>query len=85
MSARKIGRWSGCMSRWEERSPIQTPIRRSHTIPEPVARLIYEQYAYENGTSQSFERLHQRGGFGMIEAIGLLADLIERERTASAQ
>lgn len=36
------------------------------------------------GKYQSFERLHERGGFGYTEVISLLADLIERERSEFA-
>jgi hypothetical protein len=32
------------------------------------------------GTDQSFERVHERGGFSYQEVISLLADIIERER-----
>jgi hypothetical protein len=76
------GRWLRDM-----RAGPQVPIQSDHLtrIPEPVARLAYEQYAYEYGTDQSFERLHERGGFGTGEALALLADLIERERGGSGR
>lgn len=73
------------MAEWLMRMASSTPrvpLQEGHggTIPEGVARLAYEQYAHRFGTSQSFERLHERGGFGTLEIIGLLADLVERER-----
>lgn len=56
------------------------PFQGTHStvsgIPEPIARLIYEEYHHD----QSFERLHERGGFGVGEALAALADIIERER-----
>jgi hypothetical protein len=55
---------------------------RRGTIPEGIARLAYEQYSFLYGTSQSFERMNERGGFGTLEIIGLLADLVERERSS---
>lgn len=49
-------------------------------LPEPIARLAYEEYVNQGHGNQSFDRLHERGGFGVTEVISLLADLIERER-----
>lgn len=40
-------------------------------VPESVARLAYEIYAIRHG-NQSFERLHERGGFDWAELIGCL-------------
>lgn len=67
---------------YPNRVPLQLRINphESPTIPEPIARLAYEEYSRRMGTDQSFERIHQRGGFGYTEVISLLADLIERER-----
>lgn len=42
------------------------------TIPEGIARLAHEEYARHH--AQSFERLHERGGFGIGELLLLLAD-----------
>ena len=65
-----------------KRVPLQVKIKKTEpqTIPEELARLAYEQYSYLFGTDQSFERIHERGGFGYVEVICLLADLVERER-----
>lgn len=45
-------------------------------IPEPIARLIYEEYDGD----ESFELLHKHGGFEIGEALAALSDIIERER-----
>lgn len=75
-------RWTMRLNSWQGK---RVPVQRLHgrdsqalTIPEPIARLAYEEYAAQFGRSQSFERLHERGGFGTMELICLLADLVER-------
>ena len=46
-------------------------------IPEAVARLAFEEY-HKRWPDQSFERLHQRGGFGWEEIIaGLRGDMTD--------
>jgi len=46
------------------------------SVPESVARLAFETYEKRYGSDQSFERLHQRGGFGWHELIaGLRGDM----------
>lgn len=51
--------------------PIQnTDIGR--TIPKEIAEAAYLEYCEQFGGSQSFERLHQRGGFGFSELSHLL-------------
>lgn len=47
-------------------------------IPELIAREAYKEYAMQYGTQQSFERLHERGGFGCAELAILLYDRIKR-------
>lgn len=80
MSKRR-GEWLGKMRSDPQQVPMQREDRSKRcTVPEGVARLAYEEYSYQYGTGQSFERLHERGGFGEYELIALLADLIERER-----
>lgn len=45
-------------------------------LPESILRLAHEEYSmYHN---QSFERIQERGGFGVMEVITLLADHINR-------
>ena len=58
-------------------SDVRPTVHRQRTqIPETVARLAYETYAGRFGSSQSFERLHERGGFGWEELIaGLRGDM----------
>lgn len=46
------------------------------TVPTPIAEMAYAEYARQYGTDQSFERLHQRGGFGVIELMTLLCQRI---------
>lgn len=79
---KRVGRFLFHYNDFKKRVPLQVRLKHNEktTIPEPIARLAYEEYAYQFGTQQSFERLHERGGFGYAEVIALLADLIERER-----
>lgn len=64
------------MTAAERRLPIQVGTVAREGIPEPIARMVYDEYARQYGASQSFERLHQRGGFGVIEALHLLCQRI---------
>jgi hypothetical protein len=57
--------------------PVQ--MEQDAVLPEGIARLAYEEYAHSNG-DQSYERLHERCGFGWAEVAYLLADALERER-----
>jgi len=41
-------------------------------IPWPVAELAYDVYSSRFGTSQTLERLAERGGFGACEMDALL-------------
>lgn len=72
-------------SRWYNRpgQGTQVPMQRGHgrsgLISEDIARLAYEEYTNQgHGQGQTFEQLHQRGGFSEMEIIALLADLLER-------
>lgn len=56
--------------------PIQKHTAPSQ-IPEDWAREIYEEY-HTRFPGQSFERLHQRGGFGIEEALMLLVERCKR-------
>lgn len=60
----------------------QVPVQSSHcrTIPKDIAEMAYAEYAIHHG-SQSFERLHERGGFSFGEVVMLLADALNRERS----
>jgi hypothetical protein len=48
------------------------------SIPKVIAEEGYKEYAAQYGTSQSFERLHERGGFGAEELCILLYERIKR-------
>jgi hypothetical protein len=56
--------------------PMQKP--SANTVDENIARVAYEEYAAQYGTSQSFERLHERGGFSAMEIIVYLYERIQR-------
>ena len=43
------------------------PMQRGPSIPWDLAEIIYEVYSAMYGTSQSLERLAERGGFGWAE------------------
>ena len=47
------------------------PIR----LPEAILRRAHEEYANQHRT-QTYERIQERGGFGLTEIIGLLADAL---------
>ena len=53
-----------------------TPIRQfpPMRLPEVILRRAHEEYAKHH--NQSFERIQERGGFGLTEVIGLLADAL---------
>ncbi len=55
--------------------PLQ-PVAGRCVVPEPIARMAYDEYARHYGTDQSFEHLHERGGFGTIELMHLLCERI---------
>lgn len=60
------------------RCPIQAEYGRREenkpatAIPWWLAELAYEYYAERNGTSQSLERIAERGGFGRDELVKLI-------------
>lgn len=49
------------------------PDKRDVVVPKEIAMKAYEMY----GNHQSFERLHERGGFSSGEIMALLMDKIE--------
>ena len=61
-----------------ETVPMQTHGRIEPRISADIARMAHDEYAKHY--DQTFERLHQRGGFGVEEIIALLATALERER-----
>lgn len=50
----------------------------ARTVPKELAAEAYKEYAAQYGTGQSFERLHERGGFGLDELAILLYERIRR-------
>lgn len=48
------------------------------SIPRTWAEEAYKEYAAQQGTDQSFDRLHERGGFGLTEIVALLVDRCAR-------
>ena len=54
------------------------PVISGGTIPWAVAELAYISYAQRSGSSQSLERLAERGGFGVEELDVLLPDWRDR-------
>lgn len=63
---------------------LTAPVQKSQEcmgdlrIPRIVAEEAYKEYVDQNGSSQSFERLCERGGFGPSELAILLFNRIER-------
>lgn len=57
-------------------APIQTGQERD--VPWDVSAEAYKEYAAQYGTSQSLERLCERGGFGASELAILLFERIKR-------
>lgn len=51
------------------------PLRR---VSEQIARMAFVEYEHQHGYCQSFEMLHERGGFSASELVELLASRIER-------
>ena len=48
------------------------PIQDGENIPEWLARVVYKGYVSRYGSEQSYERLRERGGFGIGEVVWLL-------------
>lgn len=69
------------MNSQESQVRVQVPPRWNRggaTIKERYAREAYKEYEAQFGSAQSFERIHERGGFGIEEIIGLLCNRIDR-------
>lgn len=72
-----------------ERGAVQTtigfrrhygwPEGKTFTLPLELLRIAGDEYEAQ-GYSQTFERLQERGGFGILELIALLADAAERAK-----
>jgi hypothetical protein len=55
--------------------PMQGDFKR---VPEIIAKEAYKEYADQGHGSQSFARLHERGGFSAGEIIMFLYERIKR-------
>jgi hypothetical protein len=63
----------------DKKFPIQASDGvRGIKIPWELAEEAYEEYSKRYGTSQSLERLAERGGFGVEEIVWLLVERIKR-------
>lgn len=61
-----------------DRMPVQDRSQRKiRSVPRALAEAAYEGYAFAGHSRQSFERLHERGGFGMWEVAYYLAQAVE--------
>ncbi len=54
--------------------------RKPIRLPEAILRRAHEEYTKQHH-GQSYERIQERGGFGLMEIIGLLADALGIEIT----
>lgn len=61
--------------------PIQSRRQEKIRVPWSVAEKAYAVYSRRYGNGQSLERLAERGGFGVVELISLLADYDDSELT----
>lgn len=59
-----------------EKVPIQPTSLK--TVSREIAEEAYKEYSALYGNDQSFERLHERGGFGWSELAILLHGRIKR-------
>lgn len=80
------GQWTDGAGRPIETAPLQNYAlyaRSAHSgtrpgIPLEVAQEAYKEYASQYGTSQSLQRLNERGGFDATELAILLFERIQR-------
>lgn len=61
-----------------DKVPVQIDANKHKVIDKEIAEEAYKQYTYLYGKDQSFKRLHERGGFGVIELVTLLFQRIKR-------
>lgn len=71
--------------KWSEILELQAnmPMQndKNNSIPEQIVRIAWEEY-HEEHPAQSFERIHERGGFGKYEIITLLYKRILKQDKA---
>jgi len=58
--------------------PVGWEAHHSRGVPEKYARSAYVEYCAQGHGGQSFNRLHERGGFGVFEIMELLCERIHR-------
>ena len=73
------GVWQDANGKAVRTFPIQDT-RGEEAVPIEWAEEAYKEYAAQFGTSQSLERLGERGGFGATEIAMLLFQRIKRSR-----
>lgn len=61
------------------------PMQRGPAIPWATAEIIYAAYSALFGTSQSLERLAERGGFSWPEVEAIFKDLKRRKPALHAE
>lgn len=61
--------------------PVGWEAHHNRGISERFARSAYVEYCAQGHGDQSFERLHERGGFGVTEIMLLLCERIQRLET----
>jgi hypothetical protein len=62
----------------KDRVPVQLNRVENGTIKRRFAKEAYKEYLHKFGECQTFERLHERGGFSVDELCGLLCDRLDR-------
>jgi SMC interacting uncharacterized protein involved in chromosome segregation len=70
------------LSEMRGRVERQCPVIKGGFIPWSVAELVYIEYAQKHGSSQSLERIAERGGFGYEELDSLLPNWREHRSGA---
>jgi hypothetical protein len=63
--------------KWNCRTAPLSP-SRTGSVPAVIAEEAYKEYAAQFGTSQSLQRLNERGGFGDTELAIMLYERIKR-------
>lgn len=58
------------------------PMHDGPPIPWPLAETVYQAYSHLFGTSQSLERIAERGGFGWAEVAEIFSRLRREDRRA---
>ena len=70
-----VGDYQGATEVVQIDSRLSQPRRLALRLPEPILRRAHEEYVSQY-PGQSFDRIQERGGFGVLELVGLLADAL---------